>query len=516
MGSLIETKAEYDGFEVEYEVISDIGTRVKDKHREEINQEIISLEEKIKENEKEIYQINSQIDKFTNYADTLDYVISVCSGVLAGVIDVLWGKDFSLENANQIGTQKIEKKIIKVAQKHGYKGEGLGGAVKHLEDSFPIAADKVTNEFGGGLQHHLRDFSHHPTPVGFFFSMLTQFTRKVYGTDTKGGLRVVPLKSDGLELIGKNLPEKITFGFINWFFHLVSDMAGASGSIAKGSYGTGLPGPLVSLLKEVSAIPIFKQENEKGYKELSVWISKLFNGTLMDQTDTNGNIIKFDLRTEVGFGELLKNQARPVILNECIVRGFYFFRHLYVELKKSQIKSIKELDKVNWKNTVPFKNRTIIRMLTISAGTMTAIDLAFATVESASKSGGVPPVFFANMLMKVNFVGVGRCMIAVGTDVKMGYQRSELRNQRITALNEHLFLLNAKTYYKQEKMWVAAKEAGETIEESYKKIDETTKIFADTYVDIKDSMQEINKHIPKIEEKNKNLLSDMSDILKWG
>ena len=91
MGSLIETKAEYDGFEVEYEVISDIGTRVKDKHREEINQEIISLEEKIKENEKEIYQINSQIDKFTNYADTLDYVISVCSGVLAGVIDVLWG-----------------------------------------------------------------------------------------------------------------------------------------------------------------------------------------------------------------------------------------------------------------------------------------------------------------------------------------------------------------------------------------------------------------------------------------
>lgn len=48
MGSLIETKAEYDGFEVEYEVISDIGTRVKDKHREEINQEIISLEEKIK------------------------------------------------------------------------------------------------------------------------------------------------------------------------------------------------------------------------------------------------------------------------------------------------------------------------------------------------------------------------------------------------------------------------------------------------------------------------------------
>ena len=117
-------------------------------------------------------------------------------------------------------------------------------AVKYLEDTFPIPADKATAQFGGGLQHHLRDFSHHPTPVGLVCSILTQFTGKVYGTDVSGAFHGVNLSDDGLALIGRSVPEKIMFGVLNWAFHLVSDMAGSSGSILKGSLGTGLPGPL--------------------------------------------------------------------------------------------------------------------------------------------------------------------------------------------------------------------------------------------------------------------------------
>ena len=36
------------------------------------------------------------------------------------------------------------------------------------------------------LQHHLRDFSHHPSLVGLACSILSQFTGKGYGTDTAG------------------------------------------------------------------------------------------------------------------------------------------------------------------------------------------------------------------------------------------------------------------------------------------------------------------------------------------
>lgn len=517
MNALAEIKSTCDDFEVEFEVAPIISfKRPLDKRQQKIADGITSLDEMMVENQKIIDELNSQIDNLKNHADGVDYIVAVCSGVVAGAIDVLFVEDFSLQNANAIGNEKINGKIIKAAKKHGYKGDDLQGAVKHLEDSFPIAADKATNDFGGGLQHHLRDFSHHPTLIGLFFSMMTQFTGMVYGTDTAGMFKVVPLNEDGLTLVGKNIPEKITFGLVNWWFHLLSDMAGASGSIAKGSYGTGLPGPLVSLLKEMSALPIFKKTNENGYKQFSVWISKLFNGTLLGQTDAKGNIIKFDLRTEVGFTELLKDQAKPVIFNECIVRGFYFIRRLCMELKNPEINSIKDLNKINWKNTLPFKNRTVIRMLTISTGTMTAIDLAFAAGEAVVKSGGVGPAFVTNMVMKVNFVGLGRFALAVGSDVKMGIQRSKLRDQRIVALNEQLFLMNGKTYYKQAEMWLAAEDAGQTIEEAYEMIEETAKIFSESYSDIKQNMKKLDSYMSKIEEKNKGFLADMSDILKWG
>ena len=77
-----------------------------------------------------------------------------------------------------------------------------------------------------------------------------------------------------------------------WFFHMVSDMAGSSTSVGKGSAGTGLPGPIVSFLKEISALPIFRNMNKDGYKEFSVWISKLFNGTLLGKRDESGKLIE--------------------------------------------------------------------------------------------------------------------------------------------------------------------------------------------------------------------------------
>ena len=47
--------------------------------------------------------------------------------------------------------------------------DDLKKCVKFLEEKFPIPADGNTPDFGGGLQHHLRDFAHHPTIVGLFF-----------------------------------------------------------------------------------------------------------------------------------------------------------------------------------------------------------------------------------------------------------------------------------------------------------------------------------------------------------
>ena len=169
----------------------------------------------------ELARVNQELEHYTNHADKADYAFAVASGVLAGLVDSLFVGEFSLEYTNQWGNQQAEKLVLKVAKYQGYGGTDLGQAIKHLEDQFPIAADKATAAFGGGLQHHLRDFSHHPTPVGLVCSILTQFTGNVYGTDVAGAFQCVPLNKDGLNLVGKSFPEEITFGAVNWFFHMV-------------------------------------------------------------------------------------------------------------------------------------------------------------------------------------------------------------------------------------------------------------------------------------------------------
>lgn len=519
MGEIVNLKSTYEDFAVEFEVVPTVDFNKKmDERQRRIFERIASVDDLLAENQKVLERLNAEIDKLSNHADGIDYMVAVASGVLAGVIDVVFIEDFSLERANEWGDEKTKEFVVKIAQKQGYSGDDLYGAVKFLEDKFPIVADKATNIFGGGLQHHLRDFSHHPTPIGLLFSLLTQFTKKVYGTDVAGVFRIVELEEGSMLLIGKNFPEKITFGVINWFFHMASDMAGSSSSILMGKTGTGLPGPLVSFLKEMSSLPIFRKLDKNGYKEFSVYISKLFNGTLLGKRDENGKLIplKFDLRTELGIAQQLGKQAIPVIINECIVRGFYFVRRFYIELRNNAVREIADLKDINWENTLPFKNRTIIRMLTISTGTMTAIDLADAAIESAVKTGGVGSTMLVDMLVKVNFVGIGRFAIAVGSDVKLGKKRSELRKQRIVAMNEQIFLLNGKTFYKQAEMWIAAENAGQTIEAAYKLMNKTAKAYVRAYSDIKSDLKKIGTYAADIQQENVGLLDDIMDILEWG
>lgn len=519
MDTIVNLKNTYEDFAVEFEVLSPINFSEKmDERQKRIFDGIVSINKQLSENQKVLDELNSEIYKLTNYADGIDYMVAVASGILAGIIDILFVEDFSLEKANEWGNEKTNNFVVKIAQKQGYEGDNLYGAVKFLEEKYPIVADKATNDFGGGLQHHLRDFSHHPTPIGLLFSFLTQFTHKAYGTDVAGIFKVVELKEGDLILVGKNFPEKVTFGVINWFFHMVSDMSGSSSSILEGKIGTGLPGPLVSLLKEISALPIFRKLNSKGYKEFSVWISRLFNGTLLGKRDESGKRIplKFDLRTEIGVIQQINKQAVPVIINECIVRGFYFIRKFYKELCENNVKIVDDLKNINWENTLPFKNRTVIRMLTISTGVMTAIDLADAAIASVLKSGSVGFAFVPNMVVKVNFVGIGRFAIAVGLDVKMGVKRSKLRNERIAAMNEHIFLMNGKTFYKQAEMWIKAENAGETIEEAYVLMEKTAEAYVMAYSDMKSDLKKIGTYATSIEKKNPGLLDEINDILKWG
>ncbi len=369
--------------------------------------------------EKDIYQ---KIDKY-------DVALSISSGALTAAIDVIWVGDISLVDAHEWGSEKVDDFVINVAKSRGYRGSNVAGAIKKLEDDFPMAGDLLTDKFGGGTNHHLRDFSHHPTPVGLMFSLLMQFTGKGYGTDSTG--KFITYEIPGWK--PKSFADSIYLGAVSWFFHIISDIAGSSGTRRMGKEGTGLPGPLMSLLKELSAVPgirnLAKKSDPKASpnmevnNQFSVMCSKLFNGTLLGEHDENGKIIhhkelRFDLRTELGIvNESIKNkQYIPVILNELIVAAFYSVRRFMMQVEEGGINRVEDLIQIDVSKCLPWKNEAIRHMRMISTATFTTIDLFVSGIKAALKNKDNPSGFALDFMQGINYWGLGSLALASNSE----------------------------------------------------------------------------------------------------
>lgn len=368
--------------------------------------------------EQVLFELDEKIDMLSSHADNLDYFVSVASGILCGMLDILWVGEFDISEGRELSEKQTSGFVLKVAKLMGYKGEDVKGAVKYLENKFPIPSDRNKSDFGGGLQHHLRDFAHHPTVVGLMFSLLTQFTYYSYGTDANGTFIVVRVTQDSEVFIGKDVPEKIFKGTIIWLFHLISDLVGSSATAGL-SGGTGIPGPVLSLLKEISTLPFIKDITIDKTK-LSIFLSKLFNGTLLAKYDENGKIIpssivKMDFRGEAGVLNELGQQAIPVIANDCIVRIFYFIRRFAMELKENRVSTLSEINRIRVDNIIPLGNPTISRMLLVATGVFTAIDVSEAVITE-------------KYFVSVNYVGVGRFIVAI-TEETINYLK--VRNIKV-------------------------------------------------------------------------------------
>jgi hypothetical protein len=492
--SLLNFKTVSDDFAVEYEIISTTDEQADiDPRQLAIFEAKNRIDYKLQENSNKINELNKEIDRLTNHADGIDYIVAVGSGILAGIVDSFWVGEFSFARGKAWSNKTVNEFVMKTAKKQGYKGDRLDGAINHLENKFKVPSDNIwkgANKKISAKSHHIDDLSHHPSPIGLFFSILTQFTKKGYFQNIEGTFLPISIDENGEGLIGHDLISKIFAGTVNWFYHLVSDM---SGSKKTAGVGMGIPGPVVSLIKELSAVPGI---NKSG-------LPKKINDAFVKN--------KFDLRGEMAVGHELGRQAVPVVLNEVIVRAFYFIRRLVNELKaKGNFKDIE------WKNCLPWNNRTIIRMLTIATGTFTACDLIDASIRGAIKSGGNPALFAKEFILRVNFVGVGRFAIAVYSDIKMGVKRSRLRNQRIAIYNEQLHLSNAKIFYLQADMWITAKNTEKTFTEIFDLVNKTMIFYIESLREIDNNMYKIDQHIKTIGKKDESYINDLKEVIKWG
>lgn len=315
--------------------------------------------------------------------------------------------------------------------------------------------------------------------VGLIASIITQFTEKAYFQNRFG-------KNFGLEitetgLIGNTVYEKILAGTVNWFYHLVSDM---SGSNKTAGVGMGIPGPLLSLAKEFSMLPGINKTN------LPKLLDKAFRK------------YKFDLRSELAVFHQLGKQSVPVILNEVLIRVFYFFSRLIKEYKEKE--NFKDID---WKNVLPYKNRTLTRMLTISSGTFLAFDLLDAGIRSGGNWG--------TFVLRVNFVNVGRFTVSCYNEYKMEKEKIKIEKNILELYNQQLSLNNIKLSYNIVSMWLSTKEAVENIDKIAKNIQNSIPYIEDSNRKMKENLEKIGESIGiiKKDEKNKNFIRSLKNIL---
>lgn len=528
MNNLIALKAENEDFAVEFEVtdlLQESDSPFEDLHSE-LRDNIKSIDDLIADNKLKIDEFNEEIEKYTNHADKYDYMLAVGSGILCGIIDSIAVGEWSFQKEKAIVNEDVNNSIIKFAERNGYQNRGgqkLQGAITYLENKFPLVGDNTFNGANVGINtksHHLDDLSHHPTIVGLICSILVQFTKKTVYSNADGQLIRIPITIDeNGYLEGKTPQAKLSSGILNWLHdfaknrrgHLYSDIAGSK---ATSGGGMGLPGPIMSMAKELSALPIIR---DQGLPKILNSLYTKGIGTGKGQVDLGsfnalfeGASSKFDYRTEKTVKRLLGKQAIPVIINEVIVRTFYFVRRLIGEIKEKG-----DISTVDFKKCLPFNNRTIARMLTISSGTFMAVDMLDAAVRSAIKNGCniYNPKLYADFILRVNFVGIGRFACAVGTDIYMGYKKEKLRYERIKMYNEQLHLLNAKLFYKQADVWVYAMETSIVLNEAYDQAEKAIIELEKTYQMMDDHLKKISNMTDGIEKNNPELIDEIVKLL---
>lgn len=102
MKSILDIKTSSDDLEIEYEVLSSIDiNKSEDSRRQLIDLELLDVDEKLTLIEDKIAELNTDIERLTNHADGIDYMISVASGIVSGIVDSIFVGEFSLEEASK-------------------------------------------------------------------------------------------------------------------------------------------------------------------------------------------------------------------------------------------------------------------------------------------------------------------------------------------------------------------------------------------------------------------------------
>lgn len=187
-----------------------------------------------------------------NSCDACDYLTAVACGAIGGLVDIFFVSTPEDSKLGKWTDQQVDNTVMAFARKMGWNPKekninNVNSAIGFLEQRFKVNYDQRLSTDVDNLfeilpkSHHMMSLAHSPDIIGLFFSVLNQFTST--STFVAGGT-LITISTKTFELQGTTFISKIFSGVVNWFGHLMSDVAGSSGSHGR---GTGIVMPFYEL-----------------------------------------------------------------------------------------------------------------------------------------------------------------------------------------------------------------------------------------------------------------------------
>lgn len=187
--------------------------------------------------------------------DKYDYITAVACGAIGGLVDIFLVGAPGESVLGQWTDMQVDNVVKTFAKATGWKPrdnqkDNVASAIGYLEKTFTVNYDQRHSGDVGNLfdmsakNHHMKSLAHSPDIIGLFFSILNQFTST--STFIAGG-QLITIKTDTFELQGSNFVSKLFCGVANWLGHLMSDIAGSSGSRGNAGHGSGIVMPFYEL-----------------------------------------------------------------------------------------------------------------------------------------------------------------------------------------------------------------------------------------------------------------------------
>lgn len=253
-----------------------------------------------------------------------------------------------------------------------------------------------------------------PTKAGLAFSILTQFSEKSYSFNSKEELKESNLPD--YYAIGTTTADKLMFGLLYWVFNIVAQSAVSARPFLE---EIGLPKQLLSVIRELTQLKLSKSiptDYAAAEKMFSEWLAKTFEDTLIDSDENNGKFNLFSVLSEC-FNEAI-SQSGVVVLNECIFRGFYTLRQLYIQIREKKITSISDFYQIDMRQILPVNNRVVSRMSLIASGTFAGVNITGAVLKAIAEEKKDGRGFAEVLRAEINVAGIGRFIFAVAADSK--------------------------------------------------------------------------------------------------